>query len=147
MADFRTMMAHSLCSNLKQLTFHPFVVLNKNLLGFIDMEFFGSKYKSNFFNSIDVHNFRDLVQDSHNLPSFNACSGSNHLILCLALSQLELKLGLGGTSYADFIQSMHLPMQLRYVQSIHSVQFLTLDGAPVRFYYFAFVMLEFPILV
>lgn len=30
------------------------------------------------------------------------------------LSQLELKLGLGGTSYADFIQSMHLPMQLRY---------------------------------
>lgn len=28
--------------------------------------------------------------------------------------QLELKLGLGGTSYADFIQSMHLPMQLRY---------------------------------
>ncbi|KAG8496592.1 hypothetical protein CXB51_007752 [Gossypium anomalum] len=27
---------------------------------------------------------------------------------------LELKLGLGGTSYADFISSMHLPMQLRY---------------------------------
>ncbi|KAI7749327.1 hypothetical protein M8C21_023662 [Ambrosia artemisiifolia] len=27
---------------------------------------------------------------------------------------LELKLGIGGTSYADFISSMHLPMQLRY---------------------------------
>ncbi|RWW19855.1 hypothetical protein GW17_00016063 [Ensete ventricosum] len=33
----------------------------------------------------------------------------------LSLSfQLELKLGLGGTSYADFIRGMHLPMQLRY---------------------------------
>ena len=30
------------------------------------------------------------------------------------LSQLELKLGLGGTSYEDFIRSVHLPMQLRY---------------------------------
>jgi hypothetical protein len=29
--------------------------------------------------------------------------------------QLELKLGLGGTSYPDFIRTMHLPMQLRYV--------------------------------
>jgi hypothetical protein len=28
--------------------------------------------------------------------------------------QLELKLGLGGTSYEDFIRSMHLPLQLRY---------------------------------
>ncbi|KAK9993878.1 hypothetical protein SO802_023581 [Lithocarpus litseifolius] len=27
---------------------------------------------------------------------------------------LELKLGIGGTSYEDFIRSMHLPMQLRY---------------------------------
>jgi len=27
--------------------------------------------------------------------------------------QLELKLGLGGTSYEDFIRSVHLPMQLR----------------------------------
>ncbi|KAI8014929.1 hypothetical protein LOK49_LG05G02068 [Camellia lanceoleosa] len=26
---------------------------------------------------------------------------------------LELKLGIGGTSYEDFIRSMHLPMQLR----------------------------------
>lgn len=31
--------------------------------------------------------------------------------------QLELKLGLGGTSYADFIRNMHLPMQLRYVET------------------------------
>lgn len=29
--------------------------------------------------------------------------------------QLELKLGIGGTSYEDFIRSMHLPIQLRYV--------------------------------
>lgn len=27
--------------------------------------------------------------------------------------QLELKLGIGGTSYEDFIGNMHLPMQLR----------------------------------
>ncbi|KNA25349.1 hypothetical protein SOVF_007430 [Spinacia oleracea] len=31
---------------------------------------------------------------------------------------LELKLGLGGTSYEDFIQSMHLPMQLSEVDPI-----------------------------
>ncbi|CAL9067786.1 unnamed protein product [Musa banksii] len=31
---------------------------------------------------------------------------------------LELKLGLGGTSYADFIRSMHLPMQLSQVDPI-----------------------------
>lgn len=29
--------------------------------------------------------------------------------------QLELKLGLGGTSYEDFIRSMHLPLQLRFL--------------------------------
>ena len=27
--------------------------------------------------------------------------------------QLELKLGLGGTSYEDFIRTLHLPLQLR----------------------------------
>ena len=32
----------------------------------------------------------------------------------LFITQLELKLGIGGTSYEDFIRSMHLPMQLRY---------------------------------
>ncbi|XP_027353738.1 protein ORANGE-GREEN, chloroplastic isoform X2 [Abrus precatorius] len=31
---------------------------------------------------------------------------------------LELKLGLGGTSYADFIKSVHLPMQLSQVDPI-----------------------------
>nr|KJB19619.1 hypothetical protein B456_003G111300 [Gossypium raimondii] len=31
---------------------------------------------------------------------------------------LELKLGLGGTTYADFISSMHLPMQLSQVDPI-----------------------------
>ncbi|CAN0906130.1 Protein ORANGE, chloroplastic [Linum grandiflorum] len=31
---------------------------------------------------------------------------------------LELKLGLGGTTYADFIRSMHLPMQLSEVDPI-----------------------------
>ncbi|CAA7022528.1 unnamed protein product [Microthlaspi erraticum] len=31
---------------------------------------------------------------------------------------LELKLGIGGTSYADFIQSLHLPMQLSQVDPI-----------------------------
>ncbi|KAK4758071.1 hypothetical protein SAY87_019372 [Trapa incisa] len=31
---------------------------------------------------------------------------------------LELKLGLGGTSYVDFIQTMHLPMQLSQVDPI-----------------------------
>lgn len=31
---------------------------------------------------------------------------------------LELKLGLGGTSYKDFIESMHLPMQLSQVDPI-----------------------------
>lgn len=35
-----------------------------------------------------------------------------------AYFQLELKLGIGGTSYSDFISSMHLPMQLRYVSWI-----------------------------
>lgn len=36
----------------------------------------------------------------------------------LLAPSLELKLGLGGTSYADFIQSMHLPMQLSQVDPI-----------------------------
>ncbi|KAF6165872.1 hypothetical protein GIB67_012769 [Kingdonia uniflora] len=32
--------------------------------------------------------------------------------------QLELKLGVGGTSYEDFIRSMHLPLQLSQVDPI-----------------------------
>lgn len=33
--------------------------------------------------------------------------------------QLELKLGLGGTSYEDFIRNMHLPMQLRLLLKLY----------------------------
>ena len=33
------------------------------------------------------------------------------------LMQLELKLGLGGTSYEDFIRNMYLPLQLRCFKS------------------------------
>ncbi|KAG0474520.1 hypothetical protein HPP92_014206 [Vanilla planifolia] len=36
----------------------------------------------------------------------------------LLAPMLELKLGLGGTSYADFIHNMHLPMQLSQVDPI-----------------------------
>ncbi|MED6170182.1 hypothetical protein PIB30_028416 [Stylosanthes scabra] len=36
----------------------------------------------------------------------------------LLAPSLELKLGLGGTSYADFIRSVHLPMQLSQVDPI-----------------------------
>lgn len=36
----------------------------------------------------------------------------------LLAPSLELKLGIGGTSYADFIQSVHLPMQLSQVDPI-----------------------------
>ncbi|XP_073156713.1 protein ORANGE-LIKE, chloroplastic-like [Henckelia pumila] len=36
----------------------------------------------------------------------------------LVAPTLELKLGLGGTSYEDFIRSMHLPMQLSQVDPI-----------------------------
>lgn len=36
----------------------------------------------------------------------------------LLAPSLELKLGIGGTSYSDFIRSMHLPMQLSLVDPI-----------------------------
>ncbi|WJX43531.1 hypothetical protein P8452_30613 [Trifolium repens] len=36
----------------------------------------------------------------------------------LLAPSLELKLGIGGTSYADFIQNVHLPMQLSQVDPI-----------------------------
>ncbi|XP_010543799.1 PREDICTED: uncharacterized protein LOC104816594 [Tarenaya hassleriana] len=36
----------------------------------------------------------------------------------LIAPKLEIKLGLGGTSYEDFIQSLHLPMQLSQVDPI-----------------------------
>lgn len=38
----------------------------------------------------------------------------NQYLICVNFLQLELKLGIGGTSYKDFIQSLHLPMQLRF---------------------------------
>ncbi|MBA0794557.1 hypothetical protein Gohar_018872 [Gossypium harknessii] len=39
---------------------------------------------------------------------------------------LELKLGLGGTTYADFISSMHLPMQLSFVSC--SIKHISVGG-------------------
>lgn len=42
------------------------------------------------------------------------------------IAQLELKLGLGGTSYEDFIRNMHLPPQLRYSQN--ALYFMLLEG-------------------
>ncbi|GFP94076.1 hypothetical protein PHJA_001552000 [Phtheirospermum japonicum] len=36
---------------------------------------------------------------------------------------LELKFGLGGTSYEDFIRNMHLPMRLRYVPFLRKFLF------------------------
>ncbi|KAM2104619.1 hypothetical protein ACFX1R_015201 [Malus domestica] len=37
----------------------------------------------------------------------------------LIAPSLELKLGIGGTSYEDFIRSMHLPLQLRLILLWH----------------------------
>ncbi|KAF3615267.1 hypothetical protein FXO38_35214 [Capsicum annuum] len=63
------------------------------------------------------------------LPPLTSANLKQYYATCLSLiagfmlfggllaPSLELKLGLGGTSYADFIRSMHLPMQLRYVCS------------------------------
>jgi hypothetical protein len=38
---------------------------------------------------------------------------SNACLKSYIIGQLELKLGLGGTSYEDFIRNLHLPPQLR----------------------------------
>uniref|UniRef100_A0A166A3Q2 Uncharacterized protein n=1 Tax=Daucus carota subsp. sativus TaxID=79200 RepID=A0A166A3Q2_DAUCS len=46
---------------------------------------------------------------------------------------LELKLGIGGTSYADFIQSMHLPMQLRWYNSKISITYSEVDPIVASF--------------
>ena len=40
--------------------------------------------------------------------------------LTITSEQLELKLGMGGTSYEDFIRQMHLPLQLRYTSWVPS---------------------------
>ncbi|GMH28717.1 hypothetical protein Nepgr_030560 [Nepenthes gracilis] len=55
--------------------------------------------------------------EQHYLMSFSMISG---IILFggLLAPSLELKLGLGGTSYEDFIRSMHLPLQLSQVDPI-----------------------------
>lgn len=42
--------------------------------------------------------------------------------------QLELKLGLGGTSYADFIRNMHLPMQLRWLLKLYLIFYPSNDS-------------------
>ncbi|KAL9262648.1 ORANGE, chloroplastic-like protein [Drosera capensis] len=64
------------------------------------------------------------------LPPLNATNLRQYYATCFSLiagimlfggllaPTLELKLGIGGTSYKDFIQSMHLPMQLSQVDPI-----------------------------
>ncbi|KAL3373410.1 hypothetical protein AABB24_005413 [Solanum stoloniferum] len=64
------------------------------------------------------------------LPPLTSANLKQYYATCLSLiagfmlfggllaPSLELKLGLGGTSYADFIGSMHLPMQLSQVDPI-----------------------------
>ncbi|KAE9464147.1 hypothetical protein C3L33_03944, partial [Rhododendron williamsianum] len=51
------------------------------------------------------------------------------------ISMLELKLGIGGTSYEDFIRNMHLPMQLRLFPnySCLSSQFSQVDPIVASF--------------
>ncbi|KAG5556525.1 hypothetical protein RHGRI_006956 [Rhododendron griersonianum] len=51
------------------------------------------------------------------LTSFSIVSGIIFFGALLA-PMLELKLGIGGTSYEDFIRNMHLPMQLSQVDPI-----------------------------
>ncbi|KAL8159879.1 hypothetical protein V2J09_001416 [Rumex salicifolius] len=64
------------------------------------------------------------------LPPLSAANLKQYYATCFGLiagiilfggllaPSLELKLGIGGTSYADFIQNMHLPMQLSDVDPI-----------------------------
>ncbi|GAB2222866.1 hypothetical protein Drorol1_Dr00016997 [Drosera rotundifolia] len=64
------------------------------------------------------------------LPPLNATNLRQYYATCFSLiagimlfggllaPTLELKLGIGGTSYKDFIQSLHLPMQLSQVDPI-----------------------------
>ncbi|KAL2249012.1 protein ORANGE-GREEN, chloroplastic [Sesamum indicum] len=64
------------------------------------------------------------------LPPLNSSNLKEYYAMCFSLiagvmlfggllaPTLELKLGLGGTSYADFIRSVHLPMQLSQVDPI-----------------------------
>lgn len=59
-----------------------------------------------------VHDLRNLVRISSGIYVL-ALTSVMWDVYCQG--QLELKLGLGGTSYKDFIRQMHLPMQLRWV--------------------------------
>ncbi|XP_020263070.1 protein ORANGE, chloroplastic isoform X1 [Asparagus officinalis] len=64
------------------------------------------------------------------LPPLTTANLKQYYALCFSLiagviifggllaPTLELKLGIGGTSYADFIRSMHLPLQLSQVDPI-----------------------------
>ncbi|KAI3458373.1 hypothetical protein Pfo_015036 [Paulownia fortunei] len=64
------------------------------------------------------------------LPPLNSANLKQYYATCFSLiggimlfggllaPTLELKLGLGGTSYGDFIRNMHLPMQLSQVDPI-----------------------------
>lgn len=56
----------------------------------------------------------------------------SNIVFTCNLWQLELKLGIGGTSYADFIQSLHLPMQLRFNTCFLQLWFIALS---LRFSY------------
>ncbi|KAJ8421276.1 hypothetical protein Cgig2_026807 [Carnegiea gigantea] len=64
------------------------------------------------------------------LTSFSFISG---IIIFggLVAPTLELKLGIGGTSYEDFIRNLHLPLQLRHVLKQFSSQFSHPNGVQV----------------
>ncbi|KAL0452609.1 UNVERIFIED_CONTAM: protein ORANGE-GREEN, chloroplastic [Sesamum latifolium] len=71
------------------------------------------------------------------LPPLNSSNLKEYYAMCFSLiagvmlfggllaPTLELKLGLGGTSYADFIRSVHLPMQLSWSN-------ICLDGGEIN---------------
>lgn len=52
------------------------------------------------------------------------------------LVQLELKLGLGGTSYEDFIRNMYLPLQLRWFKETCPLTGLSSDVYRIIIWYF-----------
>ncbi|KAG2699177.1 hypothetical protein I3760_07G180800 [Carya illinoinensis] len=52
------------------------------------------------------------------LQEIQGCIRSRRNKIFLHMEELELKLGLGGTSYEDFIRSVHLPLQLSQVDPI-----------------------------
>ncbi|XP_062092241.1 protein ORANGE-GREEN, chloroplastic [Humulus lupulus] len=76
---------------------------------------------------IDLPNFPSFIPF---LPPLTSANLKQYYASCFSLiagimlfggllaPSLELKLGIGGTSYEDFIRSMHLPMQLSQVDPI-----------------------------